>query len=97
MANDNDIYGECRLFGHAWHPVPSDWTPEIGSPITVRCERCDMERRDTCTRDTGELMSRRYTYPVGYRIPRAETPTRSEFRLWFISAHTTKRRKAKTS
>lgn len=84
---------QCRLLGHAWHDVPSDWTPEFGFPITVRCERCNMERRDSCSTTTGDLMSRRYTYPVGYRIPRdVEKPTRSDFRLWF---HREQRRRSK--
>lgn len=79
-------FGTCRLLGHSWHPVPSDWTPLFGEPMTVRCERCDMERRDSVERGTGFVLARRYTYPTGYQFNDIEAdnrPTRATFRsLW---------------
>jgi len=79
-------FGICRLLGHAWHSVPSDWTPQFGEPMTLRCERCDMERRDSVQRGTGEVLSRRYTYPDGYQFTDMEEddrPNRATFRaLW---------------
>lgn len=79
-------FGTCRLLGHAWHPVPSDWVPQFGVPMTVRCERCDMERRDSCERGTGFVLARRYTYPLGYQFADIEPddrPNRNSFRaLW---------------
>ena len=78
---------DCRLFGHSWDPVPSDWTPSFGVPMTLRCMRCTMERRDICQR-TGELLSRRYTYPEGYLYNRAEErPTRVDFRRMWLDQH----------
>jgi hypothetical protein len=78
-------YRPCRLLGHAWHEVPSDWTPLFGVPMTVRCERCDMERRDSVHRIDGRVLSRRYTYPVGYTFARSDgvLPRRDDFRrVW---------------
>jgi len=99
-------YGGCRLWGHAWMEVPSDWTPAYGIPMTVRCERCDMERRDAVGRYTGMIESRRYVYPEGYEITTEEgydRPARVDFRLEWLESHliesppepapTTKRRK----
>jgi len=72
----------CRTLGHSWHDVDSlHWTPKWGVPLTLRCERCDMERRDTVKWDTGELLNRRYVKPKAYYYERGTTaPTRSEFR-----------------
>lgn len=83
-------YSSCRLLGHAWHEVPSDWTPEPGGvPMTVRCERCDMERRDTVGRHTGEVVSRHYTYPTGYQFHHDDDgdvlPSRQDFRMLWIN------------
>lgn len=86
-------YGECRLLGHAWHTVPSDWTPQYGVPMTVRCERCNIERRDSVNRYTGEVESRRYEYPDGYLFSRGpddldfEKPRRVDFRLDWLNEH----------
>src|SRR5262245_43012611 len=80
-------YGECRLLGHQWHIVPSDWTPTFGVPFTARCERCDIERRDTVNRNSGHVESRRYTYPQGYNFHKEEgieLPVRDDFRLAWL-------------
>ncbi len=81
-------YGSCRLLGHSWHVVPSDWTPMFGEAMTTRCERCDIERRDSVNRNTGEVQARRYTYPEGYLFQRdndeQQLPTRVDFRLAWL-------------
>lgn len=91
-------YGDCRLLGHFWHVVPSDWTPAFGEPFTVRCERCDIERRDSLNRNTGEVQSRRYTYPVGYQFVGIDAelrPRRDDFRLAWLIDNIEKAREAK--
>lgn len=81
-------YGDCRLLGHAWLVVPSDWEPRYGAAMTTRCERCDIERRDEVNRNTGEVEARKYTYPEGYLFSRdydeEELPTRIDFRLAWL-------------
>jgi cytochrome c2 len=84
------LYERCRLLGHAWHEVPSDWSAEGGLPMTVRCERCDMERRDTVGRNTGEVVSRRYTMPTGYSFSKDEAPRRIDFRFAWVEAELAK-------
>lgn len=81
-------YGHCRLLGHMWMVVPSDWTPTHGEAMTVRCERCDIERRDCINRNTGDVESRKYQYPEGYLFSRDDPgdslPARRDFRVaWF--------------
>jgi hypothetical protein len=89
-------YSECHgLIRHAWHIVPSDWTPVGGEPFTVRCERCNTERRDTIGRNTGELVSRRYVYPDGYLYGRDDyKPTADEVRLMWVTRHIEQARQA---
>lgn len=83
-------YGDCRLLGHNWHVVPSDWTPQFGVPMTTRCERCNIERRDSVNRNSGDVEARRYVYPDGYLFhlgddPSAvDVPRRVDFRLAWL-------------
>lgn len=82
-------FGSCRLLGHNWHVVPSDWTPLFGVPMTTRCERCNIERRDSVNRNTGEVQSRRYVYPAGYLFAHdngTELPRRVDFRVAWLEA-----------
>lgn len=104
MANpfvDRYQYSDCRLLGHLWHVVPSDWTPEFGVPMTVRCERCNIERRDSVNRHTGDIESRRYVYPDGYLFSKGDygdevdLPRRVDFRLAWLSAEVGKVRQSK--
>ena len=95
-------YGACRLLGHSWHIVPSDWTPMYGEAMTSRCERCNVERRDSVNRFTGAIESRRYVAtPKGYYFHSnedgVEAPTRADFRVaWLegVISESRKRRKA---
>lgn len=89
-------FGACRLLGHLWHVVPSDWTPLFGTPMTCRCERCDIERRDSVNRNTGEVQSRRYVYPTGYLFTHDNgtvLPHRSDFRLAWLEGEITAMKK----
>src|SRR5262245_41846360 len=90
-------FGLCRLLGHLWHVVPSDWTPTFGVPMTVRCERCDIERRDSVNRQRGDIEARRYLYPAGYQFhhqdPDDQLPRRIDFRLAWLEGEITEMRK----
>lgn len=75
----------CRTLGHSWIDYDSNWKPMFGMPLTLRCERCGMERRDTIDMG-GNLNGRHYTRPEGYLFTRAEeVPTRSQFRLMLLN------------
>jgi len=91
LSSYNPAFSVCRLLGHMWHIVPSDWVPQYGEPMTARCERCDIERRDSVQRNTGEVIGRRYTYPKGYQFSKdgdgPDLPTRTDFRLAWLEQH----------
>ena len=98
-------YLRCNTLGHAWFDYDSNWTPQFGTPLTLRCERCAMERRDSIN-DHGDLLTRHYTRPPHYRYPKGGRPTRSEFRVMLLvqrlneqreSRQQTEQRKVKAS
>jgi hypothetical protein len=78
-------YTRCRTIGHAWFDADSDWKSDLGIPVTLRCERCSMERREVWARSTGRLMYRRYHQPPDYRYGVNETPSREDFRMAMIA------------
>lgn len=82
---DGCVFDTCKAIGHAWDTVPSDWTPEWGTPLTVRCMRCGTERRDTIDQ-TGDLSTRRYLYPDGYKDWRGDHigMKKPAYRLWLL-------------
>jgi len=80
------------MLRHAWHSVDSNhWTRPMNAshaseqvPFTIRCERCDTERRDVID-SNGEVASRRYVYPPGYKIHQEEgAPKIREFRQQWL-------------
>lgn len=79
-------YRRCRLVAHRWDIVDTnDWTVDpaklrFALPMQLRCDNCDMVRRDLVEKGTGDVISRRYIPPKGYYFARGETPTRAEFR-----------------
>jgi hypothetical protein len=76
----------CRTLGHSWFEVDAPWTPEWGTPLCVRCERCGMERRDIIN-TRGDIGRRYYIRPDGYGLARDEwKPTRAEFRLMVLAS-----------
>jgi len=89
-------YGECRLLGHSWEVVPSDWTPAYGEPFTCRCERCSLERRDSVNRRTGAVEGRRYVWPDGYLWHHDEgetVPSRADWRVAWLEGEIDKSRR----
>ena len=86
----------CNTFGHAWFDYDnSDWTPEWGEPLVLRCERCGSERRDTISTSTGDIIGRHYFHPDGYSYDRGTRPTRSEFRILLLAKKIEERGKPK--
>lgn len=83
IDHERQGYIRCNTLGHAWHDYDSSWTPMFGVPLTLRCERCGMERRDTVN-DWGKLLGRRYFRPPNYRYPKGSRPTRDEFRVQLL-------------
>ena len=83
----------CRLMSHSWHEVDSNhWTmnpqyQRFAVPMTLRCERCDMERRDVIDKSTADVLSRRYVAPLGYHWDGEEKPTRQDFRMGWLTDH----------
>jgi hypothetical protein len=97
---DNDVpdirelrpdHTRCRTIGHAWYEVDSDWAKSegaasFGTPVTLRCDRCTTERRETWDRHTGDLATRYYVYPDGYQQRwGGNFPTRADFRLALLA------------
>ena len=89
MIPNDCAYNDCRgMLRHSWHEVDSVWAHEgDGTPFTIRCERCGTERRDVLGTNTGEVVSRRYVYPVGYHIEGENRPKIVDFRLSWLSDH----------
>jgi hypothetical protein len=78
-------YIRCRTIGHSWFDYDSNWTPQFGTPLTLRCERCGTERRDTIN-TWGDLLARHYTKPENYDRKKDEQAlTRSDFRVLLMS------------
>lgn len=80
MANFTDCKGPLR---HAWdHHDGSGFGPApFGTPLHMMCMRCGTVRRDLINRFNGELLSRRYYYPEGYRDAQEERPSGDYLRL----------------
>lgn len=92
-------FDQCKgPYKHAWFDADSDWaTPFGGTPFTLRCERCGTERRDTLDIH-GELMTRRYLYPEGYKNASGDVKlTMAELRLRVVPNIHQKRRQRKSA
>lgn len=81
------VFIRCRTFGHAMDAIPAETIPEFGDPLWCRCMRCLTTRIDLIGTN-GQVISRRYIYPEGYRDafrhPGDEPPTRPEFRMMLL-------------
>jgi hypothetical protein len=86
-----------HLFGHRWFEASGDWTPPYGgTPVTLFCDTCGMERRDAFGERTGELVYRRYLDHNGYRRTKDEPKvTTAELRLAWVKAHVAEARQAR--
>lgn len=74
----------CQTIGHAWFDYDSsDWKPEWGDPLVLRCERCGSERRDSIG-SSGDIVTRSYHHPDGYSYAKGTKPSRAEFRRMML-------------
>jgi hypothetical protein len=80
-----DCQGPAR---HAWFVSDANgYTPAFGVPVVWACERCGTRRLEAWSRTTGEMMSRRYEWPEGYRWGRDERPNADQFRRMWLDTH----------
>lgn len=87
-------FDQCRTFGHAWYEVDGEYAPLFGYLFSLRCERCGTTRNDIIN-ERGELGSRNYRHPDGYK--ESEKLTRAEYRVRLINARPKKRTRKKAS
>lgn len=83
---------QCKgVLKHAWFPSTTDRTPEFGTYIANRCERCDTERLMIVDRHGNPLTRWRYVYvdKVLYKSIAAESM--AEWRMRYLAALTKKR------
>ncbi len=67
----------CKTYGHSWDEFRSTGSTRPAN-LTLRCTRCSMQRYDTVSPVTGELVSRSYDRPPGFRTARL---ARSDLRV----------------
>ena len=85
IEHEREGFIRCGTLGHSWHDYDSTgWRTEMGTPLTLRCERCGTERRDVIGA-YGQLVYRTYAYPKFYRWPKGQRPSRSQFRIMLLT------------
>ena len=68
LAELLDSFVICRTVGHSWDDNPHAEINSMWSWVmALRCTRCTCERFDALN-NLGEVVSRSYRYPDGYRI-----------------------------
>lgn len=87
MPETQSSFTRCRTLGHAWDTATPQRTPAFGVLMALRCVSCGMGREDILQPGTGELLSRSYQRPDGYRD--VGKFTRSEWRVSFLALPTT--------
>ena len=84
ITHEREGFIRCGTLGHSWHDYDTvGWTSNMGTALTLRCERCGTERRDVIGAH-GQLIYRKYAYPKSYRWPKGERPNRSQFRVMLL-------------
>lgn len=79
-----EAHARCRAFGHSWEEIPAARKPEFGVYVWLRCTRCTMERHDIINPFNGDLLSRAYDAPDGYRLSRDEKPNVNTLRILIL-------------
>lgn len=82
----NYPYVTCRTFGHRWEPSVIKKREVYGRRVVLECDRCGTIRMDGVA-VTGQVITRSYSQPDDYRLTRAQTPTRQEFRKKWLREH----------
>ena len=90
---------KCDTVGHAWEEtMDSTWRSEMGIPLTLLCQRCTDQRWDVIDPATGDVVSRRYVKPDGYKgYSKGERPSRSQFRIMLLSTKIEAARKKRST
>ena len=97
LSDVPDDFLRCQTLGHAWDDYDdSDWTPTWGVGLALRCLRCGTSRRDIINAN-GDLGSRSYVYPDGYKYGKGERPSRGDFRLMLIQKRLSERRQRRVN
>lgn len=78
-----EAYARCRSLGHSWDPIPVTKPPRFGVALDLRCVHCATVRRDILQPLSGQVLSRSYSHPDGYRDE--EHHSRSDWRAMFVS------------
>lgn len=85
-ANPALAFTHCRTLGHAWRRNPEhNWEPEFGFPIVFACETCGTRRYESWSRVTGDLLMRKYSHPLGFRMTKEEKLSRPTWRTIYLS------------
>lgn len=93
VDHERQGYLRCNTMGHSWFDYDSNWSPQFGIALTLRCERCGMERRDSLS-TYGTLLNRHYVRPAGYQYPPHTRPSRDEFRVMLLMQRIAEAKKA---
>jgi hypothetical protein len=86
----------CRTYGHAWDEFTegSLGPPMLDWRLSLRCIRCSTQRHDEINL-LGEVGSRRYLYPEGYRSAVGEPRmTREDYRQALYERFRARRRRS---
>lgn len=84
IDHEREGFVRCGTLGHSWHDYDTvGWSTTMGTPLTLRCERCGTERRDVIGA-YGQLVYRHYAYPQNYKYPKGQRPSRSQFRMMLL-------------
>lgn len=82
-----DQFVACHQAPHWMETIPANGAkrpPARCVNVWWRCNRCGTERHDVCEVATLAVVSRRYLYPVGYRVSRDEMPDRRTWKATYL-------------
>lgn len=83
---------QCKgVLKHAWYPSTTDRTPEFGTYIANRCERCDTERLMIVDRFGNALTKWRYVYVDKNLYKAIAAESMAEWRVRYLASLTKKR------
>lgn len=83
---------QCKAVGHDWEDIEATRAPEFGFYLQLRCTGCGTKRYDIVNR-WGELLSRSYQYPEGYK--EIEKYTKAQWRMMMLKGLTKGQRAVK--
>ena len=96
LVSSTTDYSDCRLLRHAWDRLGVELDPEATVwryKLRFRCARCGTVRSDAVNA-YGEVASRSYDYPDGYRYSEGdEVPSAADLRLRLVETPEDRRRR----